>query len=71
MTFIENESVLKNPAIKTFVLRANRLGIMREIDRWGRVLIHKEFRDRIKLQGEIIVKGGENHLVLRNASSKD
>ena len=69
MTFIENESVLKNPAIRKFVLRANRLGVKREIDNQGRILIHKELREKVDLKGNMTVEGAESHLVLRNAMS--
>jgi len=65
MTSIENNKAFKNQAIKTFALRINRMGVMREIDRWGRILIHKELRDKVNLQGKIIVDGLKTHLVLK------
>lgn len=65
MTYVAEEGVLQNLTIRTFVLRANRLGIKREIDRWGRILIHKELREKVNLKGKIIVEGAENHLLLK------
>ena len=65
MTYIADESVLKNPTMRTFVLRANLLGVKREIDECGRILIYKEFREKVNLKGKIIVEGAETRLVLR------
>jgi len=65
MTSIKDERALDNPVIRTFALRINRLGVKREIDRWGRILIHKELRDRINFNGKIIIKGEKNHLILK------
>ncbi|MFW6159905.1 MAG: division/cell wall cluster transcriptional repressor MraZ [Acidobacteriota bacterium] len=64
MTSIENERAIKNPAVRTFAMRINKLGVMREIDRWGRILIHKELRNKIDLNGKIIIDGAKNYLVL-------
>jgi len=65
MTSIENKRTFKKQAIRMFALRINRLGVMREIDRWGRVLIHKELRDKVNLKGKIIVEFAETHLALK------
>lgn len=65
MTYVAEEGVLQNPTIRTFVLRANRLAVKREIDKWGRILIHKELREKVNLKGKIIVEGAENHLLLK------
>lgn len=65
MTYVTNEIALKNRTIRKFILRVNMLGVKTEIDRWGRILIHKELRDKINFKGKIIVEGAENHLLLK------
>lgn len=51
--------------VRSLVLHVNWLGVRREIDRWGRLLIQKELRDRVELKGKVIVEGAENQLVLK------
>jgi len=63
---IQAEIALKNPVLRSFFIRVNRSGIVREIDRWGRVLIHKELRDKLNIQGKVIVEGRKNHLRLKS-----
>ncbi len=65
MTYFTDESALKNPTIRKFILRVNMLGVKREIDKWGRVLIPKELRHSVKLQGKLIIEGAKNHLILK------
>lgn len=55
----------ENPSLRKFVIRINRLGMMKEMDRQGRILINDLLRKRINLEGKIVVEGKEDHLVLR------
>ncbi|MFW6172229.1 MAG: division/cell wall cluster transcriptional repressor MraZ [Elusimicrobiota bacterium] len=70
MTSIEDEGAFKNPLVRTFALRINRMGVRREMDRWGRILIHKELRNKVNLKGKIIVVGAKNNLKLSKKLSE-
>ena len=37
---IAREVAINDPTMRSFLIRINMSGIVREIDRWGRVLIH-------------------------------
>jgi len=67
---IQGEIALRNPALKSFFIRINRSGIVRKIDRWGRVLIHKELRDKINIQGKIVIEGRNKYLILSTEKYK-
>ena len=67
---IAGETALKNPVSRSFFIRINRSGIVREIDRWGRILINKELRDKLNTQGKVIVEGKNNNLVLKLKSQR-
>jgi len=62
---IAGEIALKNPVLRSFLLRINRSGIVKEIDSWGRIMIHKELRVKLNIQGKVIVEEKNNHLILR------
>jgi len=59
------ERARDNPTLRKFVIRINRLGMMKKMDRQGRILIHDLLRKRINLEGKIVVEGKEDHLVLK------
>jgi len=65
MTSGIGERAKENPTLRKFVIIINRLGMMKEMDRQGRILIHDLLRKRINLEGKIVVEGKEDHLVLR------
>ena len=67
---IAGETALKNPVSRSFFIRINRSGIVREIDRWGRILINKELRDKLNTQGKVSVEGKNNNLVLKLKSQR-
>lgn len=67
MTSIENKKAFKNPVIRNFALRINRMGVMREIDRWGRIMIHKELRTKTNIKARIAIEGGKELLILKRA----
>lgn len=71
VTFAGNESRLRNSEARAFFLKANRWGSMGEIDGRGRILIHKELRDKTNLKDDVVIEGRKNHLVLKNALSCD
>jgi len=60
------EMAMNDPTMRRFLIRINMSGIVREIDRWGRVLIHKELRDKIDIRGKVIVESMKNHLRLKS-----
>jgi len=66
MTRVLDEKRLENPNVRSFVRRVNRLGVRREIDNQGRILIHKELREKVKLLRKIVLEGAENHLIFRH-----
>ncbi len=43
------------------------LGIMKEIDSLGRIVIPKEFRERLKLEKRVELVLTKNRLLIRNA----
>lgn len=61
------EIAKENPTLRNFVIIINRLGMKTEMDKYGRILIHKLLRDKVNLEGKIVVEGRENHLVLKKA----
>ena len=63
---IAREMAMNDPTMRSFLIRINMSGIVREIDRWGRVLIHKELRDKINIKGKVIVESMKNHLRLKS-----
>jgi len=63
---IAREVAINDPTMRSFLIRINMSGIVREIDRWGRVLIHKELRDKINIKGKVIVESMKNHLRLKS-----
>jgi len=65
---IAREVAINDPTMRSFLIRINMSGIVREIDRWGRVLIHKELRDNINIKGKVIIEGRKNHLRLKKLS---
>ena len=65
---IAREMAINDPTMRSFLIRINMSGIVREIDRWGRVLIHKELRDNINIKGKVIIEGRKNHLGLKKLS---
>lgn len=60
--------IKEDPKARRLALRINRLGIKTEIDKYGRVMIHKLLRDKINLEGKITIEGREDHLILKQAS---
>lgn len=62
------ERIKEDPKAMRLALRINRLGMKTEMDKHGRVMIHKLLRDRINLEGKITIEGREDHLVLKQAS---
>jgi AbrB family looped-hinge helix DNA binding protein len=44
----------------------NRIGIVKEIDRIGRIVIPKEYRERIGLDKELEILLTENGILIRN-----
>jgi len=67
---IAEEIALKNPAMKSFLIRINKLGVVRRTERGGRVLIPKELRDKLKIEGKVNIEWKENHLVLKLKSQR-
>ena len=65
---IAREMAMNDPNMMRFLIRINMSGIVREIHRWGRVLIHKELRDNINIKGKVIIEGRKNHLRLKKLS---
>ena len=47
-----------DPLVRRAMLRLNRYGVKTEIDEQGRILIHKELRDKIT------IKNKEDHLII-------
>ena len=67
---IAGETALKNPALRSFLIRINRSGIAREIDRWGRILINKELRGKTNIQGKIVIEVRNKYLILSTEKNK-
>lgn len=61
------EKMEQNPKLRRFMLGINRLGMKTEMDKHGRLMIHKLLRDKINLEGRIVVEGRKDHLVLKKA----
>ena len=59
------EEKLKDPAVRQFLLRANRNGMVTKIDKRGRIQLPKWLRDKTGLEGEVAVEGEGKRLVLR------
>jgi len=64
------EMAMNDPTMRRFLIRINMSGIVREIDRWGRVLIHKELRDKLNVKNRATVMWKKNHLVLKLTSRR-
>jgi len=60
---LDKELIIIEAAEKT-----NLLGMKTEIDKCGKVSIHKSLRDKISLEGKVVVEGSEDHLVLTSPS---
>jgi len=63
---IAREMAMNDPNMMRFLIRINMSGIVREIHRWGRVLIPKELRDKTNIKGKVIVESMKNHLRLKS-----
>ena len=44
----------------------NRVGIVKEIDKLGRIVIPKEFRERFSIEKEVEILITENGILIRN-----
>ena len=44
----------------------NRVGIVKELDKLGRIVIPKEFRDRLGIDKEVEIIVTENGILIRN-----
>jgi len=54
--------------LKNIMRKMNLNGLIASIDKKGGISIHKDLRRKTKLKGRIAIKGGENHLILKNAN---
>ena len=67
---IAREMAMNDPNMMRFLIRINMSGIVREIHRWGRVLIPKELRDKLNVKNRATVMWKKNHLVLKLTSRR-
>jgi len=51
--------------LKNIMRKMNLNGLIANIDKKGRVLIHKDLRRKTKLKGRIVIEGGKGHLILK------
>ncbi|MFQ6069921.1 MAG: division/cell wall cluster transcriptional repressor MraZ [Candidatus Aminicenantales bacterium] len=56
---------LKEPAIRRFLLRANRNGMKTAIDRRGRISLPKWLRVKTGLEGKVAIEGMGDGLILK------
>ena len=61
---------MANPLIPSFLPSVNKVGVIKEIDALGRIVIPKEFRERLNLEKEVEVLLTEDGVIIRNSKYK-
>jgi DNA-binding transcriptional regulator/RsmH inhibitor MraZ len=59
------EEKLKDQKVRKFLLKANRNGTRKTIDKRGRIPVPKWLRNKTGLEGEVAIEGVGNRLVLK------